>query len=158
MAPASNNPPSQRKSPAATRRSTPTSQTPLRRSARQRTPIPQASQERQGSHPASENDDLDDIGDGVDGEDVFPRWKEYLDEVLEDDELGNEFAISQLNDSYHNWEFERIPSPDATPFPVVDDTQFPQEKRISGIRALKASLSALFSTTTPNSPRTGQNV
>ncbi|KAG1697240.1 hypothetical protein DVH05_001518 [Phytophthora capsici] len=158
MAPASNNPPSQRKSPVATRRSTPTSQTPLRRSARQRTPTPQAAQERQGSHPASGNDDLDDIGDGVDGEDVFPRWKEYLDEVLEDDELGSEFAISHLNDSYHNWEFERIPSPDTTPFPVVDDTNFPQEKRIGGIRALKASLSALFSTTTPNSPRTCQNV
>lgn len=36
---------------------------------------------------AIDEDELDDIGDGVDAEETFPHWVEYLDGVFEDDEI-----------------------------------------------------------------------
>lgn len=129
------------------RQRTPTSQTPIRRSSRRRTPTPQAPQ----SELETLKDDLDDIGDGVDAEEISPRWKEYFNEVFDDGELGSDFTASHNDDSYRNWEFERIPSPDDTPFPDVDNAMFPQEKHISGIRALKAPLASLFTTNSPYS-------
>ncbi|ETP23091.1 hypothetical protein F441_03714 [Phytophthora nicotianae CJ01A1] len=124
------------------RLSTPSSQTYIRPN-RPRTPTPAVSPLQEEAQ-STNDDDLDDIGDGLDGEEIFPRWEEYLSEVLEDDELGSAF-VAPHSDSYHNWEFEMITPPDTTPFPEADDPQFPQEKGIGGIRAVKSSLSAMFS-------------
>ncbi|KAG1688327.1 hypothetical protein DVH05_003759 [Phytophthora capsici] len=93
----------------------------------------------------SEDDALEDIGDCIDAEELFPRWEEYLAEVFDDDEIGSVFAASDSDQTYRGWEFEPIPQPDKTPYPAVDYPNFPQENRITGIRALKSPLSALFS-------------
>ncbi|KAE9176839.1 hypothetical protein PF002_g28495 [Phytophthora fragariae] len=90
-----------------------------------------------------DEDDVDDIGDGVDAEETFPHWVEYLDGVFDDDEIGSAFAASEDN-TYLNWELEEIPAANDTVFPDTDDGSFPQENKIVGIRALKASLSALY--------------
>ncbi|GMF52848.1 unnamed protein product [Phytophthora fragariaefolia] len=87
---------------------------------------------------------LDDIGDGIDAEEIFPSWEEFLEEVFDVDEIGTDFHAGPANDLYRTWELEAIPPPDATPFPNVDKSTFPQENRIRSIRALKSSLVALF--------------
>ncbi|GMF37711.1 unnamed protein product [Phytophthora lilii] len=76
---------------------TPTLQTPLRRSARRKTPTPQALEVE--LNQVNEEDALNDIGDDVDGVEIFPHWEEYLDEVFGDDELEREFADSNCDDS-----------------------------------------------------------
>ncbi|GMF61060.1 unnamed protein product [Phytophthora fragariaefolia] len=88
----------------------------------------------------SETVALDDIGDGIDAEEIFPSWEGFLEEVFDDDEIGTDFHAGPANDLYRNWEFEAIPPPDATPFPNVDKSTFPHENRIRGSRALKYSL------------------
>eukprot|EP00644_Phytophthora_capsici_P015189 jgi/Phyca11/128309/e_gw1.75.29.1 len=91
-----------------------------------------------------EDGSLEDIGDGIDGDEIFPRWEEYFAEVFDDDELGTAFVASDSDSTYRGWEFEPIPEPDQTPYPALDDPNFPQENRVTGIRALKSSLAALF--------------
>ncbi|GMF45097.1 unnamed protein product [Phytophthora fragariaefolia] len=123
---------------------TPSSQTPLRRSTRKKTPTSLAAEMEQEIDDTNETVALDDIGDGIDAEEIFPSWEEFLEEVFVDDEIGTDFHAGPANDLYRNWEFEAIPPPDATPFPNVDKSTFPQENRIRDIRALKSSLVALF--------------
>ncbi|KAE9039770.1 hypothetical protein PR001_g7369 [Phytophthora rubi] len=128
------------------------SQLPTRLSPRYTTPMSQRSS-RQNTPAAPvippnveqtiDEDDVDDIGDGVDAEETFPHWVEYLDGVFDDDEIGSAFAASEDN-TYLNWELEEIPAANDTVFPDTDDGSFPQENKIVGIRALKASLSALY--------------
>ncbi|KAF1792592.1 hypothetical protein GQ600_23686 [Phytophthora cactorum] len=77
---------------------------------------------------------------------TFPRWDEYFDEVFDDDEIGNAFTASDDDPTYHGWEFEPVSQPTQTPYPGFDSVNFPQENRISGIRALKAPLAVLFGT------------
>ncbi|KAF4134625.1 hypothetical protein GN958_ATG16172 [Phytophthora infestans] len=66
------------------------------------------SQADQGDEQAPDEDDLDDIGDGVDAEETFPHWVEYLEEVFEDAELGSNFTDSYEDSLFRNWEFEAI--------------------------------------------------
>lgn len=114
-------------------------------SSRQNTTATPALPPEPNVEQAIDEDELDDIGDGVDAEETFPHWVEYLDGVFEDDEIGSAFAESLEDNSYLNWELEEIVAADDTVFPDTDDGGFPQENKIVGIHALKASLSALYS-------------
>ncbi|KAF4137792.1 hypothetical protein GN958_ATG02835 [Phytophthora infestans] len=131
---------------------TSTPQAHQRQSARQNIPTPLRSQADQGDEQAPDEDDLDDIGDGVDAEKTFPHWVEYLEEVFEDAELDSNFTDSYEDSLFPNWEFEEIPTPDNTPFPDTDDPMFLQERNIRGIRALKSPLAALFARSNSHSP------
>ncbi|KAF4134945.1 hAT family C-terminal dimerization region, partial [Phytophthora infestans] len=90
-----------------------TSRTPIRRSPRLRTPTstpirpseyltPLRSQADQGDEQAPDEDDLSDIGDGVDAEETFPHWGEYLEEVFEDAELGSNFTEYYEDSRFRN--------------------------------------------------------
>ncbi|KAF4127548.1 hAT family C-terminal dimerization region [Phytophthora infestans] len=81
---------------------TPTPQAHQRQSARQNTHTPMRSQADQGDEQAPDEDDLDDIGDGVDAEETFPHWVEYLEEVFKDAELGSNFTDSYEDSLFRN--------------------------------------------------------
>ncbi|KAF4144134.1 hypothetical protein GN958_ATG06673 [Phytophthora infestans] len=116
---------------------TPTTQARQRQSARQNTLTPLRSQADQGDEQAPDEDDSDDIGDGVDAEENFSHWVEYLEEEFEDVELGRNFTEYYEDSLFRNWGFEVISIPDNIPFPDTDDPMFLQERNIRGIRALK---------------------
>ncbi|KAF1782857.1 hypothetical protein GQ600_14603 [Phytophthora cactorum] len=103
-----------------------------------KTPVSHAAWVEISTQHNEEEEDLEDIGDGVDGDGTFPRWDEYFAEVFDDDEIGNAFTASDDDPTYHGWEFEPVPQSTQTPYPEFDSVSFLQENRISGIRALKA--------------------
>jgi hypothetical protein len=124
------------------------------------TPPPRTPQQQE--QDAAHDGDDDDPGDGVDGEVAFSLWDEYLDEVCEDPMIAEEIestvqeaqsaaadAASVESDSDSDSdasqpEHDDIPEPLREPFPSDNDPNFPQEKKLGGLRAYKASLATLF--------------
>ncbi|RLN72982.1 hypothetical protein BBJ28_00018682 [Nothophytophthora sp. Chile5] len=109
-------------------------------------PSPRAGRPRLPPTAPSDDEALDDIGDGVNEEDTFLLWDEYLEEVFDDDEVADVYAEASL---YHDGpedetELAPIPRPDRTPFPARNEPNFPQERALGGIRAHKVSLADLF--------------
>lgn len=88
-----------------------------------RTPSSKSAQPQSQTVELSDDGALEDIGDGDDAAEMFPRWEEYLNEVFQDDEIESAFEASAMDRTYHNWEYEAIPLRDETPFPKDNDSK-----------------------------------
>ncbi|KAG2777097.1 hypothetical protein JG687_00012239 [Phytophthora cactorum] len=93
--------------------------------------------------------DLDDPGDIADAKETLELWKEFLDEVFQEEAHGTEYATANTNTSADNQvdvnKLEPIPEPNRTPFPDENQSNFPRETKISGIRTLKTTVTEPFS-------------
>lgn len=99
----------------------------------------------------NDDDDSDDEdpGDGVNGEETMSLWSEYLDEVFQDDEIDTGYAEvgaseGQTQNITGDDEFEEIPAAVLHEFPEDNVPNFPQEGKLKGFRAQKATLEELF--------------